>query len=1061
MSSSNPNYNARRGYGIGDQQPQHHHLQSGLRRSHLHGSRGTTFNFSADSDNKPAPNTITNHSRIDGPRPSHTDFSRATINHQSQAKLPTASEYFAQEATSLGGAQSGSPSAPWARPGNRFSRLPSNSYGLPPTPESDVSVSRLTTPPRQHRDHHFNVDMMQRMTQHAKISPLNQYGSLQRELAEDNLVVDNGNVDRLVARAGERVSGGASRGYEGTSGEPTAARRVAFRSPEAVEGAREASRRLNGASTIDRPNSMYEGASKPVEPNHTSNMYADLKRTLSESSSERPKRVIRPVNNQRKLPPLSPVQRRHVEVRPRRPTGTSDSHTPSPQQNDYYPQEPRPKIASSQDDQVNNIDWLAAAQDANEAPLQKSAARRRTRASSSGTPLAASTKPTRRSEEFGGELRPDPTDIRVSLTANQPASTSSASQTTSRPSPPRKQVGAPSTSYLKHELVDFVSEDDLTINLSPEKTTGGGFGGARSRVSDATTSRRPETSGGSKPQEVSFLQSNKSTDPDETLDTLRQLSRLLSGNTPAKDEGRRIVELASAKAVEVKRAVSNANAAESRQPYKHQTRPVARRLIPDGGEHSRMGLDLKTSTPGQQSRSTFPRSLGGSSQNQSVSQSLRSQSLPLATPHLKKPKSKQPTESKTPTSKSIQFEDGYETDDSLDRLLTHDTDYASLLKPAVYEDESFLHGTIQVASQSQASKTSDLEALALRTKVLNNLQTVQLDIRETRRGLESIERKFGILEDDGMFSNIHEKKGNATIAPAESTPLQRRVLILSRRKQRSPGKGLFRTPWSFKDYFSATLLIMLGIVAIEYKLWSDTIIPEFSKISSDEWFATHPAGSYKPGATLRVMVQVVARLGNVGLYCIEHVLTFSLWILSGIQWLEVRVMDAILPPPEYQPVETLTPTVATALAEPTMETVETILGVPIESELKGLTSEPSWSATFVTTQGITSEDWKPPSRRAKVLLKQIRQVSMFEMGGQWTSLVGSCYGQEDTVITFAAVEPRNPEWVMKTCVYSFPPMPDGSLLELPERVECSDEVYLYEIPFLAALVNAKRMLCRR
>ncbi|KAK6543971.1 hypothetical protein TWF694_000689 [Orbilia ellipsospora] len=938
--SSNPNYNARRGYGIGDQQPQHHHHPpSGLRRSHLYGSRGTTFNFNTDSENKPAPNTLSNHSRIDGPRQSHTDFSRATINHQPQTKLPTASEYFAQGA----GTQSGSPSAPWARPANRFSRLPSNSYGLPPTPESDVSISRLTTPPRQHRDHHFNVDMMQRMTQHAKISPLNQYGSLQRELAEDNLVVDNGNVDRLVARAGERVSGGASRVYEASSGEPTTNRRVAFRSPEAVEGAREASRRLNGASTIDRPNSMYEAASKPVEPNHTSNMYAELKRTLSESSSERPKRIIRPVSNQRKLPPLSPVQRRHVEVRPRRPTGASDSHTPSPQQNDYYPNETRPKIVPSQEDQVNNIDWLAAAHDANEAPFQKLATKRRTRASSSGTPLTASAKPLRRSEEFGGELRPDSTDIRASLTTVQPVSTSNHSQTTSRFSPPHKQTVAPSTSYLKHELVDFVSEDDLTINLSPEKTVGG-FGGARSRASDVATSRRPGTSGGSKPQEISFLQSNKSTDPDETLDTLRQLSRLLSGNTPAKDEGRRIAELASAKAVEVKKAVNGSNAADSRQPYRHQTRPVARRLIPDGDDSSRMGLDLKTSTPEQQSRSTFPRSSGGISQNRTVPKaSLSLHSRPLTAPHMKNPKPRQPTESKTPTSKSIQFEDGYETDDSLDRLLTNDTDYASLLKPAVYEDESFLHGTVQVASQSQTSKTNDLEALALRTKVLNNLQTVQLDIRETRRGLENIERKFGMLEDDGMFSNTPETKGNAKSTLAESTAPQRRVLLLSRRKQRSPGKGLFRAPWSFKDYFSATLFIMLGIAAIEYKLWSDTIIPEYSKISSDEWFATHPAGSYKPGATLRVMLQMFAWLGNIGLYCLDHGLTILLWILSGIQWLEIRVMDSVLPPPEYQPVETLTSTIATAatvLAESTMQTVETMLAVPTVQTMETMLSAP-------------------------------------------------------------------------------------------------------------------------
>ncbi|KAK6543972.1 hypothetical protein TWF694_000690 [Orbilia ellipsospora] len=128
--------------------------------------------------------------------------------------------------------------------------------------------------------------------------------------------------------------------------------------------------------------------------------------------------------------------------------------------------------------------------------------------------------------------------------------------------------------------------------------------------------------------------------------------------------------------------------------------------------------------------------------------------------------------------------------------------------------------------------------------------------------------------------------------------------------------------------------------------------------------------------------------------------------------------------------------------------------------MEGLGSEPPSSAILVTTQGITYGDWKAPSKRAEVLLEQIRQISVFEIDGQWTSLVGSCHGKEDTIITFAAVEPRNRNWVMKTCVYRFPPAPNGSLLELLERVKCSDEAYLYEIPFRAAVVNAKRFLCR-
>ncbi|KAF3906205.1 hypothetical protein ABW20_dc0101412 [Dactylellina cionopaga] len=833
MSSSNPNYNARRGYATADSQQQQTqpsslgNHQSGLRRSHLYTNRGNTFNPSADSENT-LPHPVATHSRLDGTGPNHTNLSsRNNTNNQSRP-LPTAGEYFAKEQPTSGpGAQSQASSAPWARSAGRFSHksihgLPSSSsYGLPPTPESDVSQSRIVTPPRQHRDYQFNVGMMQRMTQHAKISPLNQYSNLKRELAEDNLVVDGGNVDRLVARAGERTSA-TSRGYEPTSSDQLPARRVAFRSPEAVEGAREASRRLNGASTIDRPSSMYEVTSKPFEQNPTSNMYDELKRTLSESSSERPKRIVRSSTSQRQLPPLSPVQRRHVEIRPRRPAGVvsgQDSHTPPPQQNNYYPQETRPRTAPSQEEPAAGIDWLAAAQNVAEETSQKPAARRRPRTSSSGTPIANTALHGRHSEEFGGELRPDSSNIRTNLPTSHAADTSIPERTEQRLSPLNNR-SAPNNSYHHHELLDFVSEDDLTVNLTHGDRSPIAFRGSGLRTADASIKKRPGTSGTNKPQDISFLQNAKQTDPDETLDTLRQLSRLLSGNTPVKQEGRKIVELAASKPLE---AIRSSTTVDSRQPYKRQTRPMSNNQTPKNEYTSSPGLDSKPTEYVQQGNSGSSKTTDNTAQTQSH---LRG-SVPYtrsrpsaATPSVKtNSHSKKPSESKTSTSKTIQFEDGYETDDSLDRLLSHDTDYASLLKPAVYEDESFLQATVQVANQSPPSRNNDLETLALRTRLLNNLQTVQLDIRETRKGLEAMERKFGMLEDESMSTTKPLEQTILSPTLPQSTTAPRHIVFLPRRRQKLPSKGLFWKPWGFKDYFCATLLILFCLVAIEYKMW--------------------------------------------------------------------------------------------------------------------------------------------------------------------------------------------------------------------------------------------------
>ncbi|KAK6341119.1 hypothetical protein TWF696_008208 [Orbilia brochopaga] len=922
MSSSNPNPNnnaaARRGYPAGDsfqhsQGNYKHHQQhhSGLRRSHIYGSRGATvFNSltagDADTQLTTRPTSAT-YSRIDGARtnPPHT---RTSL---SQPTLPTAGEYFAREATTTTGQsqlQSQSPVAPWARPGSRFaskqirSAHATSSYGLPPTPESDVSV---TTPPRQHRDYQFNVEMMQRMTQHAKISPLNHYDHLKRELAEENLVVDNGNVDRLVARAGERIRGQdsgtpAEQHYTGAHG-----RRVAFRSPEAVEGAREASRRLNGLSgAVDRPSSLYEVASKPAEPNPTSssNMYDELKRTLSESSSERPKRIVRQPTNARQLPPLSPVQKRHVEVRPRRPVATAASiaHAPSPskqKQNEYYQQETRPRTApTSQDDPITNIDWLAAAQDVVESSPRKTSGRRRPRTLSSGTPLSNTAWSSRQADEFGGELKVDSTDVRPS--ASHAAASSKPSRAESQPATLRQLPSAAlSNSYLQHNLVDFVSEDDLTLNLSSENKPPVAFESGLRSTQLASTNRRPATSSG-KLQDVSFLESTKKTDPDETLDTLRQLSRLLSGNTPAKQEQpRRMAELPSEPA-DIKPTVAKLQtAAETRQPYKRQARPLASMQVVKSGERANQTPKAVKTEPSQGvSLTSVLNSIAKKNKQQDLSQKPGASSTSTTKP----PGTRKASDSQTPTSKTIQFEDGYETDDSLDRLLTNDTDYNSLLKPAAFEDESFLQGTVQVAKQSQPQKPNDLEALALRTKVLNNLQTVQLDIRETRRGLENIERKFGMLEEDSsIFKPAAADTSNVVVSGGRPILAPRRYVFVPRKKKAT--KGLFRRPWVFKDYFFAFVFLVLGLLLIEYKLWSDTIIPQYSRVSSDEWFAKHPVGSYRPGGTFRAVFRVFLWFGNVGLFFLQQVSAGLLWARSGVSWLQDRVTTAASPmPADYQ-----------------------------------------------------------------------------------------------------------------------------------------------------------------
>ncbi|KAK6517815.1 hypothetical protein TWF506_004992 [Arthrobotrys conoides] len=885
-SSHNSNYNARRGYATtATGESQGTYASSSLRRSHLYGKRGTLLNLGGTGTGAEDTGSLssTTYSRFDGTRP---------LDNNQPPTLPTASEYFAREAaTSV--TRSKSPAVPWSRSASRFNHkingvTSTSSYGLPPTPESDVSVSRIATPPKQ-RDHQFNVDMMQRMTQHAKISPLNQYNNLKKELAEDNLVVDGANVDRLVARAGERLSG-ASRGYEPTSGDQLSSRRVAFRSPEAVEGAREASRRLNGASTIDRPSSLYEPAPKPAEPiSSRSDMYAELKRTLSESSSERPKRVALPLANQRQLPPLSPVHRRHVEIRPRRPAAGSHSNTPSPVQNDYYPQETRPKTS-----QGEPVDWLAAAQGVEEKP----STRRRQRPLSTATSLTNTSRTARQSDQFGGELRKGEADMWTTGPASKLVENIPQTKTEPRISPATKLPSALSNSYMQHDLVDFVSEDDLTLNLSRESKAPIAFRGTPAATTTTTTTKKPTASRSSKGQDVSILQSTKKTDPDETLDTLRQLSRLLSGNTPSKDEGRKILELAAArsskKASEAKPATKPSAVVDTRQPYKHQSRPLStKKQNTQGVGTSKLDLDPKPVDPERYKDVGLASILSNQSGlRRTPAATHKTQQKPIKKPNFHK---KQSTSTSTSTS-ATKFEEDYDTDDSLDRLLTNDTDYASLLKPAAFEDETFLQGTIQVADRSISTIPQDFETLALRTKVLNNLQTVQLDIRETRKGLESIERRFGLLEDEGMLAKLSVSPQKPAASVPATTPPPR-IIMINRRRQRPAGKPLFQKPWTFRDYFCAFLFAVLALAAIEYKLWSDTIIPQYSRVSSDEWFAKHPVGSYKPGGTFRAVFQVFVLVGHALLYMLERTLAVLLWMLSGVQWLEVRVMDSIAPPP--------------------------------------------------------------------------------------------------------------------------------------------------------------------
>ncbi|KAK6348417.1 hypothetical protein TWF718_006213 [Orbilia javanica] len=902
MSSSNLNYNARRGFATTTAgESQGNHVSSSLRRSHLYGKRGSLLNFGGTGTGAENTGSLqsTTYSRLDGTRP---------LDNNQPSALPTASEYFAREAAAAAAAappvaRSKSPAAPWSRGASRFTHkingVPStSSYGLPPTPESDVSISRISTPPKQ-RDHQFNVEMMQRMTQHAKISPLNQYNNLRRELAEDNLVVDGANVDRLVARAGERVSG-AGRGYEPTSGDQLSSRRVAFRSPEAVEGAREASRRLNGASTIDRPSSLYEPAPKPAEPiNSRLDMYEELKRTLSESSSERPKRVVLPATSQRQLPLLSSIHKRHVEIRPRRPIAGSHSNTPSPVQNDTRSQETRPKTS-----QGGAVDWLAAAQDV---PEEKPSTRRRQRPLSTGAPLTSTTnRTTRPSDQFGGELQSSEAASNLPQTKPDP-----------RISPINKLPSALSNSYMQHDLVDFVSEDDLTLDLSHERRKS-----LASKAAPKPTAKKPAASSSAAGQDISFLQSTKKTDPDETLDTLRQLSRLLSGNTPEKDEGRRILELAAArsskKAASEKLATKTPATADARQPYKHVSRPLStKKQNTQGVVKSKLDLDPKPVDPERYKDVGLASILS----NQSGIRRTPSTTHKIQHyPPIKRPNFLQ----KPPTSKpTVKFEDGYETDDSLDRLLTNDTDYASLLKPAAFEDESFLQSAIQVSDRSISTMPQDFETLALRTKVLSNLQTVQLDIRETRRGLENIERKFGLLEDEGVLAQLSGTPPKPT-SPTPAVIAPPRIVMFSRRRQRPPGKSLFQKPWAFKDYLCATLFVVLGFAAIEYKLWSDTIIPQYSRVSSDEWFAKHPVGSYRPGGTLRAVLQVFVLVGHVFLYMLEKTLAVLVWMLGGVQWLEVRVMDSIAPPPLVltQVVDTTFISTVAPTATPTTATTE-------------------------------------------------------------------------------------------------------------------------------------------
>ncbi|KAF3938325.1 hypothetical protein ABW19_dt0209382 [Dactylella cylindrospora] len=942
MNGGNYNYNPRRGgggYATGDQPPHHQHHpqgnpQSGLRRSHLYGGRFNTGGVNVPSFSQSPLAPIQNHSRPEG--------SKGYGHNQQQQLVPltNAGDYFGREASSAG-PHTHSPTGPLTRFNSRFAHKqinipsPASPYGLPPTPESDVSLSRNTTPPR-HRDHQFTVDMMQRMTQHAKISPLNQFSHLKQGFAEENLVVDDSHVDRLVARAEER-SYGTARAIEGVSTDPVANRRVGFRSPEAVEGAREASRRLNGASTLTRPHSMYEVAPKPAEPNPTSNMYAELKRTLSESSSERPKRVPKPAANPRQLPPLSPVQKRHVEVRPRRPLRSesisSTSHTPSPQQNSYYQQESRPKTAPTQEDPITNIDWLAAAQDITEDLSEKQNTRVRPRTASSGTPLAASRNPSHSQKQhdlFGGELRLETTNSRpMSAYIDKPATEKPARLEAHLP---QRIPRTGSNSYLQHDLVDFISEDDLTLSILQENRPPAVTSPTRARK-ESSGSKTPSSATTSKPQEASFL---KSDDPDETLDTLRQLSRLLSGNTPAKSVNRSFANLTSSKmesklqttttTTSTDAIIATSQQPSSRQPYKHQERPVNSKPTPRSKPYKTE--PAKGSELAGILRNVAQKRAGQASAPATLSTKPKSTSK-TATPS--------PFASQTVASKTIQFEEGYETDDSLDRLLINDTDYASLLSPAAFEDESFLQGTVQVASQLQGGGSNDLEGLALRTKVLNNLQTVQLDIRETRKGLESIERRFGMLEDEGVFKATGEKEASSPLVANPATR-QRNYVIMPRRKQKALAKGIFRRPWGFKDFFFAFLLFILALLLVEYKLWSDTIIPQYSKVSSDEWFAKHPVGSYKPGGTFRAMFRVVLWFSNIIWFCLEQVHAVLLWILAGIQWLEVRVMDAISPlPPEFEYVKTGIPeavpsvTTATATATATVTTlfpeldVETLL----------------------------------------------------------------------------------------------------------------------------------------
>ncbi|KAK6358485.1 hypothetical protein TWF730_007819 [Orbilia blumenaviensis] len=1023
-SSVNFNYNARRGYATTTGESQGNNGPSSLRRSHLYGKRGSLLNLGGTGTEDAASLPSTTYSRLDG--------ARSTNNNTNQPPtLPTASEYFAREAAAPV-ARSQSPAVPWSRSASRFTHkingVPStSSYGLPPTPESDVSISRISTPPKQ-RDHQFTVDMMQRMTQHAKISPLNQYNNLKKELAEDNLVVDGANVDRLVARAGERVSS-ANRGYEPTSGDQLSSRRVVFRSPEAVEGAREASRRLNGASTIDRPSSLYEPAPKPAVPNSRSDMYAELKRTLSESSSERPKRVPVSLANQKKLPPLSPIHKRHVEIRPRRPAGGSHSNTPSPVQNDYYPQDTRPKTSRGE-----AVDWLAAAQDE-----EKPSTKRRQRPPPTGVPITSTTQIARQSDQFGGELRKSEIDARAAIPATKSTKDQLQVKTESRRSPVTKLPSALSNSYMQHELVDFVSEDDLTLDLSRQTKPS-----AVSRGTPAVAAKKQAASRSSKGQDISFLQSTKNTNPDETLDTLRQLSRLLSGNTPNKDEGRKILEIAAArsnaKAAEAKAGTKTPAVVDTRLPYKHQSRPHSTRKMntPSAGL-SKLDLDPKPVDPERY------RDVGLASILSNQSGIRRT---PSTTRTIQQPPKKPNFQKKSSTLKpTIKFEDGYETDDSLDRLMINDTDYASLLKPASFEDESFLQGTVQVTDRPKSSTPHDFETLALRTKVLNNLQTVQLDIRETRKGLESIERRFGLLEDEGMLAKLSgtlEKPTASEPPPIAPTIPPTRIIMINRRRQRH-GKGLFRKPWTFKDYFCATLLVILVLAAIEFKLWSDTIMPQYSRVSSDEWFANHPFDAYKPGGTLRAMFQVLALAGSLLLFLFKGILGVLLWALSGVQWVEQRVLDG---------------KIVKGFLAPDTKTE----AVP-ETDIVTVPPQPS-----VTAEPLECKDWTPVSKKAenfKLIAEEVRSTSF---GGfkAYRELVCYTNGQDAVVVLwkFLALAPAGRDefedgvaWVLRTCIHPFHrDIPANNDIR---GGECYDKSYTHYLAFNVGLMQQQKALCWR